>query len=339
VVESEVHRLYGEQISRYFTTWGVDHHVCVIEAHEQVKTMGSVFRVAAAMDEFGVARRREPLVAVGGGVLTDIVGLAASLYRRSVPYVKVPTTLIGMVDAGIGAKTGVNFQRHKNRLGTYYPANETLIDPVFLATLDERHIGNGLAEILKLGLIKDAELFRLLLSHGSRLNRERLQSRGSADGGETAAEVLRRAIHGMLDDLQPNLWERELRRLVDYGHSLSPLIEMAALPDLLHGEAVTIDMALTTALAHRRGLVTGSQQDLIQSAMRDLGLPLWHPVCTPRLFEGALEDVMRHRDGRQHLPLPVGIGSARFVDDVTSAELLAALDDLRCGERETRVVR
>src|SRR5882757_5349685 len=242
VLDTRVHAIYGARLSDYLTAQGIEFDLCVIDAHERVKTMDSVFQVVSAMDRFGLARRREPMIAAGGGVLTDIVGLAASLYRRAVPYVRVPTTLIGMVDAAIGAKTGVNFQQHKNRLGTYHPAAVTLIEPSFLATLSARHLRNGLAEILKIGLIKDAALFDLLAVHGSRLVAERMQSAGSADGGAVAAEVTRRSIHGMLEELQPNLWEDELERVVDYGHTFSPTIEMEALPELLHGEAVSIDM-------------------------------------------------------------------------------------------------
>jgi len=329
VLDTRVHAIYGARLSDYLTAQGIEFDLCVIDAHERVKTMDSVFQVVSAMDRFGLARRREPMIAAGGGVLTDIVGLAASLYRRAVPYVRVPTSLIGMVDAAIGAKTGVNFHQHKNRLGTYHPAAVTLIDPGFLATLSARHLRNGLAEILKIGLIKDAALFDLLAVHGSRLVAERMQSAGSADGGAVAGEVTRRSIHGMLEELQPNLWEDDLERVVDYGHSFSPTIEMEALPELLHGEAVTIDMALTTVLAHGRGLLGDVETERVLRTMSGLGLPTWHRLCTPELLVKALADTVRHRDGRLRMPLTTGIGAACFVDEVSAAELDEALAALR----------
>lgn len=328
VVEEKVNELYGDQVLTYCEGQGIEFELCVIPAHEQLKTMDSVFRVVEHMDRFGISRRHEPLIAIGGGVLLDIVGLAASLYRRSTPYVRVPTTLIGLVDAGIGAKTGVNFDRHKNRLGTYHPSSVTLLDRAFLNTLDERHISNGLAEILKIALVKDRVLFDLLAEHSKCLLTSRLQSGGSEDGGALADEVLRRAVQGMLEELQPNLWEHQLQRLVDYGHSFSPTIEMEALPDLLHGEAVTVDMAFTTVLARRRDMVSEADCDRVLGVMEDLRLPLFHPVCTPGTLGRALADTVRHRDGRQHLPLPVGIGRACFVDDVTQEEIEGALAEL-----------
>ncbi|GAA4958701.1 sedoheptulose 7-phosphate cyclase [Actinoplanes utahensis] len=329
VVDARVHALFRERLRGYLDARGMSYRLCVLETTEPAKTMDAVFRVLSAMDDFGLSRRREPVLAIGGGVLTDIVGLAASMYRRSTPYVRVPTTLIGMVDAGIGSKTGVNFNRHKNRLGSYHPGAVTLIDPAFLAALPARHLRNGLAEVLKMALIRDRGLFRLLAADGSRLVTERMQSRGSADDGAAAQTVMRLAIDGMLKELQPNLWEQRLDRIVDYGHTFSPTLEMRALPELLHGEAVAVDMALSLVLARRRGMLTDDELTGARTVLANLGLPEWHPVCRPALLAEALADTVRHRDGRQLIPLTEGIGRARFVDDVTVAELTAALAELR----------
>jgi len=327
VIDQTVHQIYGDLLDKYLGHHGITARLCVLDATEQEKTMESVAHIVRALDEFGIDRRREPIIAIGGGVLLDIVGLASSLYRRHTPYVRVPTTLIGLVDAGVGVKTGVNFNGHKNRMGTYEAPALTLLDRNFLTTLDRRHLTNGLAEILKIALIKDLTLFELLEEYGSELLDERLQ--GATQTTEAAArEVLRRAVQGMLEELQPNLWETTLERLVDYGHSFSPSIEMAALPDLLHGEAVTVDMALTTLIAHERGLVGDTDRDRVLAVMRALELPVHHRVCTPALLARALADTTRHRDGLQRLPLPVGIGDAVFVNDITEDELRRAADAL-----------
>ncbi|MGW3553534.1 sedoheptulose 7-phosphate cyclase [Streptomyces griseoincarnatus] len=345
VTDGVVDSLYGDRVRAYFDHHGVEHRVLVLNDGETHKSMNAVLQVTEALDAFGIDRRREPVIAIGGGVLMDIVGFAASLYRRSTPFIRIPTTLIGLVDAGVGAKTGVNHNGHKNRLGTYFPADRTLLDRSFLATLDARHISNGLAEILKIALIKDARLFDLLEQHGADLLRNKLQSPAAvgptpADAPvdqrlaarglhlDPATEVVERAIQGMLEELQPNLWEKVLERVVDYGHTFSPTIEMHALPALLHGEAVAVDMALTTVLAERRGLVSSYQRDRVLDVMARLGLPVWHPLCTPEVLGDALRDTVRHRDGKQRLPLPVGIGSALFVNDITEGELAAAAESL-----------
>ena len=148
VIDSNVARLQGNKIESYFRHHGVETTMLSLRADEAVKGWDTVTTVVDAMNAFGIDRRREPVIAIGGGVLTDVVGFAASVYRRGTPYIRIPTTLIGLVDAGVGVKTGVNYGRGKNRLGTYAPATATYIDRTFLRTLDERHLANGLAEIL-----------------------------------------------------------------------------------------------------------------------------------------------------------------------------------------------
>ncbi|MFI6098253.1 sedoheptulose 7-phosphate cyclase [Lentzea sp. NPDC051213] len=346
VIDAVVDELYGRRIRKYLDHHGVIHRICTLDSGETAKDLSNALRVVDTLDEFGIDRRREPVIAIGGGVLMDMVGFVCSAYRRATPYIRVPTTLIGLVDAGVGVKTGLNNNGHKNRLGSYFPAARTLLDRTFLTTLDTRHISNGLAEILKIGLIKDVALFELLEEHAETLLTGKLQrSAGAADDvlGQTtvehrlslghqdlepATEVLERAISGMLEELQPNLWEEVLERVVDYGHTFSPTVEMHALPALLHGEAVAVDMALTTVLAQRRGLVDITQQRRILRLMERLNLPTWHELLTPEVLVPALQDTVRHRDGQQRLPLPIGIGAAVFVNNVSEAELIEAASAL-----------
>jgi 2-epi-5-epi-valiolone synthase len=328
VVDATVYDLYGESLRKYLEHYNCEYRLCVLSAAEEAKTMDAVFTVVRGLDAFGISRRHEPIIGIGGGVVLDIVGLAGSLYRRSTPYVRVPTSLIGLVDAGVGIKTGVNFGEHKNRLGSYFASTVALLDRGFLATLDDRHISNGLAEILKIALIKDARLFGLLEQHAELLLSERLTGQ-TRTGDLVAHDVFGRAVGGMLEELQPNLWEKQLERLVDYGHSFSPTLEMRALPALLHGEAVSVDMAFTTVLAEQRGLVSEKDRARIFDLMRRLRLPVWHPLLEPGLLEHALRETTRHRDGLQRMPIPVGIGGARFLNDLTTAELARAAAILR----------
>jgi 3-dehydroquinate synthase len=339
VIDATVHELYGLALRRYLDHHNTHYDLCVLRVSEETKTMDAVFTVARGLNSFGISRRHEPIIGIGGGVLLDIVGLASSLYRRSTPYVRVPTSLVGLVDAGVGVKTGVNFEHHKNRLGTYFPSTVALLDRRFLATLDDRHVSNGLAEILKIGLIKDWRLFHLLDEYAELLLMERLEG-VTPIGDVVARNVFSRAIGGMLEELQPNLWESKLERVVDYGHSFSPVLEMRALPALLHGEAVSIDMALTTVLAEGRGLVSSRDRERILDLMRRLHLPSWHPLLESGLLGEALRDTVRHRDGLQRMPLPVGIGGACFVNDLTEVELSRAAETLsELAARESELGR
>ena len=143
--------------------------------------------------------------------------------------------------------------------------------------------------------------------------------------GPAADEMIHRSITGMVEELQPNLWERELRRSADFGHSFSPLIEMRALPELLHGEVVALDCVLSSFLAHHRDLLSTSDLIRVVRLVASLELPPQHPMfADPAMLAEALADTVRHRDGQQNLPLPNGIGKCVFVNDVMPAELGAA---------------
>jgi 3-dehydroquinate synthase len=313
VVDENVLALHGERIRAYFHDRRVPARLLGLPGGEETKTLSWIERIVRAADSVGTARR-DPIVAIGGGVVTDVAGLAASLYRRGTPYVRVPTTLIGQVDAAVGAKTAVNLHGAKNRLGSYHAADHTLLDRGFLATLADRHIGNGLAEIVKMAVIRDAVLFELLESDVEALMRHRF-------GDPAGQRVMHRAITGMLAELEPNLWEHDLRRAVDFGHTIGPAVEMAASPSLLHGEAVSIDMAVSCALAVERGLQTRTDALRVLNLLRRCGLPVQHPLCAAPFLWDALVEATRHRGGRQNAPVPMGIGECVFVDDLTEQDL------------------
>jgi 2-epi-5-epi-valiolone synthase len=322
VIDTQVLDLYGWEIEGYFRTNRVSFRFLPLDATEPEKTLENVLKVVRALDEFGVNRRSDPLIAIGGGVLLDVAGFAASLYRRGLPYVRVPTTLMGLIDAGIGIKTGVNFDAHKNRIGTYFAPQRAYLDIHFLSTLDDRHIANGIAEIIKIAIIKDYQLFELLESNTDRLIADRFSGR------DAYREILVRATVGMLEELANNLWESTLERVVDYGHTFSPNLEMEALPELLHGEAVSIDMALSLTLASQRGLITAQELRRALSLLEVYGLPTYHPRCDEQLLMKALADSTSHRDGLQRVPLSRGLGNAVFVNDLTRAEICSAAEHL-----------
>lgn len=322
VLDDRVADIYGHRVRRYFETREVSVNYLTVPAVEARKSMDVVLLVAARLNDLGTNRLSSPPVVIGGGVVADVVGLAASLYRRGIPYVRVPTTLLSQVDVSVAAKTGVNFGGYRNRLGSYAPPPITLIDREFLRSLPARHVRNGMGEILKMALVADRRLFELLESHGDELVRSRLQDDRRGAGPTVADEVISRAIEGMVGQLAPNLWEKDLRRLVDYGHTFSPLIEMTALPELLHGEAVAIDCIFSALLSAHRGLLSWAEVGRLIGVARSLGLQVSHPLfCDVDVVTRALADTQRHRDGRQNLPLLTTIGAATFADDISGFEL------------------
>merc|ERR1711985_99537 len=167
--ETKVNDLYGERVRAYFEARGIEHEILVLPATEEEKSMESVLTVSAAMKKFNIDRRTEPVLAIGGGVCLDVVGLAGALFRRRTPYIRVPTTALSYVDASVGAKNGVNFAGSKNRLGTYVPPCAALLDASFFKTQERKEVANGIAEMAKMAIMKSEELFCLLEEHAPRL--------------------------------------------------------------------------------------------------------------------------------------------------------------------------
>lgn len=322
IVDAGVHEHYGIEIATYFHHYDLAHTYVVLQTSEQNKSMDTLNQFIGILNEFAPKRRSEPIIAFGGGVLLDIVGFGVSIFRRGLQYIRIPTTLLGLVDAGIGAKTGVSYSKGKNRLGTFYPPALVILDKGFIRTLDNRHIINGMAEIAKIAIAKDPDLFRALEKHSQRLILDKFQSDGPSD------EVISRSVQLMLDELEPNLWESDLCRVVDFGHTFSPKIELYSPTSLLHGEAVSIDMALSTIIAHNRQLISDEEKNRIIALLQYIGLPVADTSCNPILLTEALHEASLHRDGKQRLPLPVKIGTVNFFDDIASSDLILAISTL-----------
>ena len=275
--------------------------------------------------------RKGLLIGIGGGVCLDIVTVAASWIRRGVGHIRVPTTLIGQIDAGIGIKGAVNFGGKKNYLGCFYAPETVLVTPSFLSTLTRNHISEGFAEIIKIALVRDAWLFELV----EKLGPELLLSKFSEcqHGGK---EVLWRSILGMLSELEPNIYEdQSYERLVDFGHTFSPGLEAASSFEITHGEAVSVDIAVSTVLSTRIGLLSADLRDRILSLLITLELPVWTDLLTAERCEHGLRDCALHRGGRPNLVLPTAIGQAVFVKESGAVSLhleqsLQFLNELNC---------
>lgn len=323
VIDERVDALYGDKIRAYYDHHKVAAHILTLPVSEESKDLDAALVIVRHLESVGVLRRSDPIIAIGGGVLLDLVGFAAGLYRRGVPYIKVPTNGMAMWDAAIGVKTAVNVLGRRNRLGSYHAPAIALLDRSFLNTVERRDLSNGMGELLKLAVIKDTRLFDLLERHSAMLLNSRFQDQ------VVAPEVIARAVHGMLEELAPNLWERTLERSVDFGHSFGPLLEMKALPELLHGEAVALDVLLSCWIARDRGMLSDEDVQRVVKVMRNMQLPLTHRFFEqPELLMDALTDTMRHRDGQQRLPLPSGIGRCGFVNDVSLADLKSAAREM-----------
>ncbi|KAL7456243.1 hypothetical protein ACHAWC_007760 [Mediolabrus comicus] len=333
VVDTEVEALYGDKLRMYFEEKGIELTVCVINGGEADKRSEAVDKILDELCAYKL-RRREPFLAIGGGCVLDIAGMAACLYRRGVPFVRVPTTLLAIVDASVGVKNGIDYccavtdETYKNRVGSFYAPSACLLDPAFIASQDERNISNGFGEILKLALVRSSDLFDLLEAHGKTLIDTRFEDEGLRKAG-VSSRIIDLSIQIMLEELGPNLWETKLDRCVDYGHTFSKLLEMVPGADIMHGEAVNVDGFFCVVLSYLRGYIDMDTVNRIFACMKALLLPTNSSDLKLELAWQSCKDAIEHRHGEQRIPLITEIGESICVSDITEEELERALEMMK----------
>ncbi len=178
VVDQAVHELYGEQVRAYFEHHAIALTVFPVQVRETEKSLRTVEKMVDAFARFGLLRQ-EPVLVVGGGLTTDVAGFACASFRRSSNYLRIPTTLIGLIDASVSIKVGVNHGRYKNRLGAYHASQQVLLDFSFLRTLPRAEVRNGMAELIKIATVADSGIFEALEKHGEDLLRTRFGHDGA----------------------------------------------------------------------------------------------------------------------------------------------------------------
>jgi 3-dehydroquinate synthetase len=317
IIDDFIYKLHYEKIETYFEKKLIKTKIISLPGGEANKTVANYLELFKELNDYPIDRRREPIIGIGGGVITDIVGLMASTFRGSTPHIKIPTTLMGYIDAAVQIKTGVNFGDSLNRMVCYEPPYTVILDKSFLRTLPNRHLINGIAGVLKLAVIKDSWLFEYLERYGE----EGIESKFQNQPGQG---ILNRTIVGMVDELQANLYETVLERPLDFGHTFSPVLEVDSCGDLLHGEAVALDIAFSIVLANQLELLSDSAVDRILRLMDKLNLPYYHFILKPERLWESLLDQMRHRDGFQRVPLPTMIGGCIFINNITYENIVEA---------------
>ncbi|SDS79607.1 3-dehydroquinate synthase [Nocardioides scoriae] len=321
VVDEAVQELHGDRIEAYFAHHGIELTVFAIKIGEQRKTLRTVETIVDAFADFGLLRK-EPVLVVGGGLTTDVAGFACASYRRSTNYIRIPTTLIGLIDASVSIKVAVNHGKHKNRLGAYHASQKVLLDFSLLETLPEDQVRNGMAELIKISVVANSEIFDLLEKYGEDLLRTRF---GHLDGSdqlrEVADTITYEAIKTMLTLEVPNLHELDLDRVIAYGHTWSPTLELSPEVPYFHGHAINVDMAFSATIAEELGYISEIERDRILGVMSSIGLALDSPHLTPELLRKGTESIMQTRDGLLRAALPQPIGACVFANDLDADQL------------------
>ena len=272
-----------------------------IPAGEKYKNLETVSGLWKSFLENGLDRK-STVIALGGGVIGDMAGFAASTYMRGIAWVGVPTTLLSMVDASLGGKTGFDLPEGKNLIGAFHPPRLVLTDAQLLKTLPEAEFISGLSEVVKHGIIADPELFSLC-------------SRGLDWIKDNLEGVVRRAMAVKIKIIEEDPYEKGIRAALNLGHTVGHAVELVSKFELRHGEAVAIGMVVEARYAEKIGLSNKGLSKEIESILCDLGLPVDIPKELPP------EEIIRamKRDKKKNVnairfSLPVEIGKVKLVD-------------------------
>ncbi len=291
---------------------------CVLPDGEQYKTLQTVGRVFDSLVEAKL-NRDATVLALGGGVVGDIAGFAAASYQRGVGYVQIPTTLLAQVDSSVGGKTGVNHPGGKNLIGAFYQPLAVVADTDTLATLPDRELRAGLAEVIKYGCVWDPQLFDWL-----ELNIARLAGRDP----EALAHAIGRSCAIKAAVVAQDERESNVRAVLNFGHTFGHAIEAATNYEMyLHGEAVGLGMLMATDLSHRLGMIDRASVERVRAVIERAGLPTRTPrIGAARAFELMQMD-KKVLAGAVRLVLLEKLGSAVVTGRYAQGELDATLTE------------
>jgi 3-dehydroquinate synthase len=324
VTDENVAALHARPLHDQILDAGLQVLNVIIPAGEIHKTRATKERVEDSLIEGGLGRDAV-IIAMGGGVVTDLAGFVAATYMRGVPCVLVPTTLLAMVDASIGGKTGVDHPKGKNLIGAFHQPAAVFIDIDFVSTLPEREFRSGLAEVVKTGVIRSRDLFDRIAA-------------GAGDLGARNPDLMTDLIAGACrikaEVVAADEREGDLRKILNFGHTIGHAIEALSGYTLAHGEAVSIGMVAEARIAVHLGVLAREAAERIETILERLGLPVRLPAGSDQMQPWKIVEAARldkkGRAGRIVYVLPSSVGEmARGPDgygipleDVLAAEIL-----------------
>lgn len=297
VTDSITKKLYGDTLLRHLQKNNLDADIITFPQGEKSKCLSTVETLASELIKKDFSRK-DAIIALGGGVVGDIAGFLAAIYMRGIPYIQIPTTLLGMVDSAIGGKTGVDLKEGKNLIGIIDQPKAVFVDTTYLKTLPLKQIRSGLAEIIKYGVIRDAKLFKFIEQNIDKILR--LEKKA-------INHIIGRSIGIKTEIVEEDEKESSTRMLLNYGHTYGHVLEKLSNYTLLHGHAISIGMVIANKMAVAKGLLKTSDAERIKKLFIKAGLP----VTTMK--KPKMEDLMsdKKRDGNFiNFILPTKIGSA-----------------------------
>ena len=318
ITDSNVRKLYGDALKHSLLNAGFDVLLIELPPGEEQKSLETAARLYDELAGFH-AERMTPLLALGGGVIGDLTGFVAATYMRGVPLVQMPTTLLSQGDSSIGGKTAVNHGKLKNMVGAFYHPRLTISDINTLKSLGNRELSDGLSEIIKHGIILDAEFFSYLEK-----NMTGIRALESA----ILEKIVARSAAIKAGVVEKDEFDLGLRNILNFGHTVGHAIETVSLLKVWHGEAVALGMLAEAAISNKMGMLGKEDLARIRKLVAAAGLPTY----LPNLKVEALMEAMQHDkkiiQGKIKFVLPTKIGDVHIVDNVHPSLVEHVLGDM-----------
>jgi shikimate kinase/3-dehydroquinate synthase len=311
VTDETVEKLHAGKVLASLRNSGFNPAILSLPVGEAYKNIDSINNLWLGFIENGLDRK-STIIALGGGVINDMTGFAASTFMRGVNWVAIPTTLLSMVDASLGGKTGFDLPKGKNLIGSFYPPKLVLADPQLLDTLPREELISGLVEVVKAGIISDPELFNLC-------------SRGLDWVKDNLEVIVKRGMAVKIQIIEEDPYERGIRSALNLGHTVGHAVELVSKYKLRHGEAVAIGIVVEAKLAERLKIAEQGLPETIAESLSALGLPTCIPTELPRDEILQAMRVDKKKSKRiVRFALPAKIGRVELVD---IGDLASVLED------------
>ena len=316
ISDTHVAELYGPALMTSLAAAGIEAELITFPRGEENKNLQTITRLASELAQRGFDRG-DALIALGGGVTGDITGFLASMYMRGIPFVQVPTTLLAQVDSSVGGKTGVDIPEGKNLVGAFYQPKAVYIDTEVLQTLPRVELQGGLAEVIKYGVIRDADFFAFL---------DEERDAVFALENTVITRLIARCCKIKAKVVELDEREGGVRRILNYGHTIGHAVEAASDFKIIHGLAVAIGMCAAADLAVKTGCLSAGQAKNIRELIRKYGLPTTIPakLDRQRIQKYLLSD-KKTVGGHVFYVLPEVIGKVCITDQVSSRDVDSVL--------------
>lgn len=310
ITDDNVRQPHAENVAASLNFSGIRTEMLIVPAGEETKSAEQAAALWNRLLELG-ADRKTFVVAVGGGVVGDLAGFVAATYARGIPFLQIPTTLLAQVDSSVGGKVGINLPLAKNLVGAFWQPAGVLIDLAVLDTLPEREYRSGLAEVVKYGVILDADFFEYLEKHIAEIN---------ARENGALTHLIRRSCELKAQVVaQDEHEETGLRAVLNYGHTFCHAIEtIAGYGKFLHGEAVAIGMVRASRLAELMGRIGGDLTARQVNLLSALGLPITVSGLNVESLMTAMQRDKKAEHGKLRFVLPSRMGHVELVGGVDS---------------------